>query len=82
MLGIEVCTGDTAPLDEAWISQSKFIPQKLAEFREMTGPTWSQCDEDLPLSDLVIEFYDVYPSYTSGLLDWVTLDKETNTIKV
>ena len=85
VLGSDVCSSDdtsTAPLDKAWSSQPKFKPQKMGDFREMTGPTWSQCGKDLPLSDLIIEFFDVHPTLTSGLLDWVTLDKEANTIKV
>lgn len=81
-----VCAGDdfsTAPLDdEAWSSQSKFKPQRLGDFLEMVGPTFSQCDQELPQSDLIIEFFDVYPTLTSGLLDWVILDKATNTIRV
>jgi len=81
-----VCAGDdtsTAPLDdEAWSSQSKFKPQRMGDFREMVGPTFSQCEKELPMSDVIIEFFDVHPSLTSGLLDWVTLDKATNTIRV
>ena len=85
VLGIDVCSGDdtsTAPLNEAWSSPPKFLPQKMGDFREMVGPTYTQCDEELPLSDVIIEFFDVHPTLTSGVLDWVTLDKETNTIRV
>ena len=85
VLGQDVCAGDDnsiAPLNEVWSSQPKFRPQKMGDFREITGPTYSQCGEDLPLSDVIIEFFDVHPTLSSGLLEWVTLDKETNTIRV
>lgn len=76
--------GDTsqAPLDKTWISQSVFKPQRVGDFYEMTGPTWSQCDIDLSLADVTVEFFDVSPAHTGDPLNWVSLDKATNTIKV
>ena len=57
-----------------------FSPQKIGETTELTGVTYTWCDFNVDLTDLKIEFYVGYGSVRG--LDWVTIDKATNRIKV
>jgi len=80
-----LCDGNSnAPLDDLpWFDKpAAFEPEKPGDFVEFEGPTFEQCGLVIATTDLNYEFYDVSPELTTAMLDWVSIDKSTNTIRV
>lgn len=72
-----------AGLEEHWdIVPETLRPDSPGQVFEFEGPAWTWCGNEVPARDISFEFYDVTPGLLEGNLDWITIDKDSNIIKI